>query len=190
LLAARMIEAGLGEGVHFALPTMATANAMHERLGEIAQRLFADDPEARAPSVILSHGKAEIAETLARPTGRPSGDAEDTTAASYNDWIADDRRRAFFADVGAGTIDQAFLAILPKKHLTLRHWLAAFSSSTRHIVPRSNVDLLKRSRTAKVANPECLLRPRHCQSKLAVMRFRLGSPPWAGGWSARRANGA
>ena len=36
LLAARMIETGLGEGVYFALPTMATANAMHKRLGEIA----------------------------------------------------------------------------------------------------------------------------------------------------------
>ena len=125
LLAARMIETGLGEGVYFALPTMATANAMHKRLGEIAPSLFADDPEARPPSVILSHGKAEIAETLARLRARPSGDGEETTAASCNDWIADDRRRAFFADVGAGTIDQAFLAVLPKKYLTLRQYALA-----------------------------------------------------------------
>jgi CRISPR-associated endonuclease/helicase Cas3 len=125
LLAARMIKAGLGEGVYFALPTMATANAMHKRLGGIAPCLFADDPEARPPSVILSHGKAEIAEKLARLTARPSGDGEETTAASCNDWIADDRRRAFFADVGAGTIDQAFLAVLPKKYLTLRQYALA-----------------------------------------------------------------
>ena len=75
--------------------------------------------------MILSHGKAEIAETLARLRARPSGDGEETTAASCNDWIADDRRRAFFADVGAGTIDQAFLAVLPKKHLTLRQYALA-----------------------------------------------------------------
>ena len=55
----------------------------------------------------------------------PSGDGEETTAASCNDWISDDRRRAFFADVGAGTIDQAFLAVLPKKHLTLRQYALA-----------------------------------------------------------------
>jgi CRISPR-associated endonuclease/helicase Cas3 len=100
LLAARLMEAGLGEGLYFALPTMATANAMHARLNEIAPRLFADDPGARAPSVILSHGKAQIAGALARVEARPSGDGEETTAATCNDWIADDRRRAFFRRCG------------------------------------------------------------------------------------------
>ena len=38
MLAARMMEAGKGEGLYFALPTMATANAMYERLAE-ARRL-------------------------------------------------------------------------------------------------------------------------------------------------------
>src|SRR5471030_2566515 len=87
--------------------------------------MFADDHDARLPSVILSHGKAQVAAALARLEAIPSGDGEETTAASCNDWIADDRRRAFFADVGAGTIDQAFLAILPKKHLTLRQYALA-----------------------------------------------------------------
>ena len=128
LIAARMIEAGLGEGVYFALPTMATANAMHERLAEIAPNLFADDFGARSPSVILSHGKSQIAGAFARLRASPAandGDEEEATAMSCNSWIADDRRRAFFADVGAGTIDQAFLAVLPKKHLTLRQYALA-----------------------------------------------------------------
>ena len=125
LLAARLMAGGLGEGLYFALPTMATANAMHGRLSGIAPQLFADDPDARLPSVILSHGKAQVAAALARLEAIPSGDGEETTAASCNDWISDDRRRAFFADVGAGTIDQAFLAVLPKKHLTLRQYALA-----------------------------------------------------------------
>jgi CRISPR-associated endonuclease/helicase Cas3 len=125
LLAARLMAAGLGEGLYFALPTMATANAIHGRLSGIASQLFADDPGAREPSVILSHGKAQLAAALARLEAIPSGDGEETTAASCNDWISDDRRRAFFADVGAGTIDQAFLAVLPKKHLTLRQYALA-----------------------------------------------------------------
>jgi len=125
LLAARMMTAGLGEGVYFALPTMATANAIHKRLREIAPRLFAATSEAARPSVILSHGKSAVAAALAQLEAKPTGDGEETTAASCNAWIADDRRRAFFADVGAGTIDQAFLAILPKKHLTLRQYALA-----------------------------------------------------------------
>ncbi|MYA24475.1 MAG: CRISPR-associated helicase Cas3' [Gemmatimonadetes bacterium] len=40
MLAARMMEAGKGEGLYFALPTMATANAMYERLAEAYQTLF------------------------------------------------------------------------------------------------------------------------------------------------------
>jgi len=71
LLAARLMAGGLGEGLYFALPTMATANAMHGRLSGIAPQLFADDPNARLPSVILSHGKAQVAAALARLGGDP-----------------------------------------------------------------------------------------------------------------------
>jgi CRISPR-associated endonuclease/helicase Cas3 len=35
-------------------------------------------------------------------------------------WIADDRRKAFLAEIGVGTIDQALLAVLPSRHAMLR----------------------------------------------------------------------
>jgi len=124
LLAARMMAARLGEGLYIALPTMATANAMHERLGKIVKKLFAPS-ESGEPSLILSHGKAELSRAMAALRVNVTQDGEETTAASCNAWIADDRRRAFFADVGVGTIDQAFLAVLPKKHLTLRQYALA-----------------------------------------------------------------
>ena len=123
LLAARMMAAGLGEGVYFALPTMATANAMHKRLEEIGPRLFTDG--AGATSLILAHGKSRVSAALAALSARQGGDGEPTNASACNAWIADDRRRAFFADLGAGTIDQAFLAVLRKKHLTLRQYALA-----------------------------------------------------------------
>src|SRR6202022_2497787 len=47
---------------------------------------------------------------------------ERPSSAECADWIADDRRKAFLADVGAGTIDQALLGILPVKHQSLRLW--------------------------------------------------------------------
>ena len=119
LLAARMMAAGLGEGVFLAMPTMATANAMHGRLGAALGGLF--DGEA---SLVLAHGKSTLARDLARR--EPRGPADDSDAALWCDaWIADSRKTALFASAGAGTIDQGFLSVLPKKHLTLRQYALA-----------------------------------------------------------------
>jgi CRISPR-associated endonuclease/helicase Cas3 len=119
-LAARLMAEGRSEGVFIALPTMATANAMHERLKDVVARLFPDGDA----SLILAHGNATLARDFAalNSPALSDGDSETTTAEDCNAWISDDRRRAFFADLGAGTIDQAFLAVLPKKYLTLRQY--------------------------------------------------------------------
>ena len=118
LLAARLVAQGQGEGLFIALPTMATANAMHDRLRPLASALF---PDGRA-SLVLAHGKAVLTGALA---SHSLGDGEVAASEACNAWIADDRRRAFFADIGAGTIDQAFLAVLPKRYLTLRQYALA-----------------------------------------------------------------
>ena len=124
MLAARMMAAGKGEGLYFALPTMATANAMYERLTGTYQKLF--EPSASEDlSLVLAHGKSNLSEAfraIVNSTDMANGSEDETTSAFCAQWIADDRRKAFYADVGAGTIDQAFLSILPKKHLTLRQY--------------------------------------------------------------------
>lgn len=120
ILAGRMMAVGKGEGIYFALPTMATANAMYGRLGELHRRLFA---EGEAPSLVLAHGRASLGRAMfgdERDAG--NGGEEQSTAAYCAQWITDSRRKAFFAQVGAGTIDQAFLAVLRKKFLTLRQY--------------------------------------------------------------------
>jgi CRISPR-associated endonuclease/helicase Cas3 len=119
LLAARMMAAGLGEGVYVALPTMATANAMYARLELMERGLFKGNAPA---SRILAHGRAALIRNLEEQLGT---DEDRSVAETCNAWIADDRRRAFFADIGAGTIDQAFLAVLPKRHVTLRQYALA-----------------------------------------------------------------
>ena len=127
VLASRLMAAGKGEGLYIALPTMATANAMYGRLAgqkggeEPYRRLFADGTE---PSLVLAHGKATLMKELVAATA-DKAEGEESVAAFCTAWIADNRRKAFFADVGAGTIDQAFLGILPKKHLTLRQYALA-----------------------------------------------------------------
>ena len=130
MLAHRLMASGAGDGLYVALPTMATANAMFERLAVAYRHLFGSEAE---PSLALAHGARDMhagfrdamlqggrrEDSYAR--GRGSADASETTASSAcAAWIADDRRRAFLADAGAGTIDQALLAVLPCRHQSLR----------------------------------------------------------------------
>ena len=121
MLAARMMEAGKGEGLYFALPTMATANAMYERLFSYYKNLFTSPK----PSLVLAHGRSNLSDAfraIVSSTDMANGSEDETASAFCDQWLADDRRKAFYADVGAGTIDQAFLSVLPKKHLTLRQY--------------------------------------------------------------------
>ncbi|MFO7646801.1 CRISPR-associated endonuclease Cas3'' [Halomonas campaniensis] len=57
ILTQRLLAAGHGEGLYFALPTMATSNAMYERLGDLHQRFYA---AASRPSFVLAHGAREL----------------------------------------------------------------------------------------------------------------------------------
>jgi CRISPR-associated endonuclease/helicase Cas3 len=121
VLAQRLMGAGRAEGLFFALPTMATANAMHRRVGPLMDRLF----EGR-PSYLLTHsgprvGLEEIDRLLSQPraSGERLADAPTASVASRN-WLSDGRKKALLAELGVGTIDQALLAILQSKHAALR----------------------------------------------------------------------
>ena len=130
-LAHRLMAMGRANGLYIALPTEATANAMYARLGVSFRRLFAAEA---SPSLVLAHGRRALhkgfqdsvvdaaSRASARNGTRGNGGGERPSSAECAEWIADDRRKAFLADVGAGTIDQALLGILPVKHQSLRLW--------------------------------------------------------------------
>lgn len=131
VLAHRLLSAGLADGLYVALPTMATANAMYERLGRVYRRLY---DQNNTPSLILAHGARDLSEafrqTVAVPENKSDGVAydkpydsedEELSASAYcNAWLADNRKKALLADVGVGTLDQALLAVLPVRHQSLR----------------------------------------------------------------------
>lgn len=130
MLAHRLMSAGRADGVYVALPTMATANAMFDRLASAHRLLFADGTK---PSVALAHGARDLHpgfRAVRMFGGGPdqqysqsddtSVAANVTASAACADWIADDRRRSFLADVGVGTVDQALLSVLPSRHQSLR----------------------------------------------------------------------
>jgi CRISPR-associated endonuclease/helicase Cas3 len=125
LLAHRMMESGLARGLFVALPTMATANAMYQRLANAYRVLF---DAGETPSLVLAHGKRSLhagfqKSILPMPESHDEAaedDAGATASAQCAAWVASDRRRAFLADVGVGTVDQALLGVLPSRHAALR----------------------------------------------------------------------
>ena len=120
-LASRLMEAGQGSGVYIALPTMATADGMFDRLRtkERYKRIFAGDDA----SLVLAHSADRLKIALEEANRRDSvyGTGETETASRQcTAWLSDNRKKALLADFGVGTIDQALLAILSAKHQSLR----------------------------------------------------------------------
>ena len=108
-----MISSGNARGLFFALPTMATANAMFDRMVKAVSNLFNDS----LATVGLSHGQAGLNLQFRELIG---SDNDPTPEAGCTRWLVDDRRRTMLAEVGVGTIDQAFMGILPTRFSTLR----------------------------------------------------------------------
>lgn len=115
ILAQRMMLAGKASGFYFALPTMATSNALFGRLRDLAQNLFDG-----SPSLALAHARRrQHAGFRAAIAARSARDTE-SGAPGCAAWIADDRRKVFLAEIGVGTLDQALQAVLPSRFNTLR----------------------------------------------------------------------
>jgi CRISPR-associated endonuclease/helicase Cas3 len=124
ILAHRIMSLGLADGLFFALPTMATANAMYDRIANAYRRLF--DPSSK-PDLILTHSARNLSDRFQKSVLSKSSrtsdqyrDGEETAEAICAAWLADSGKKAFLADVGVGTIDQALVSILPVKHQSLR----------------------------------------------------------------------
>ncbi|MDO5647526.1 CRISPR-associated helicase Cas3' [Paracoccus sp. (in: a-proteobacteria)] len=113
MLAQRMMQAGKGTGLFFALPTTATADAMFRRAQSVVGRMF-----TAPPSLTLAHGRAAMSTDFRELVGRV-GASDDPVC---SEWLADNRRRALLATVGVGTVDQALLSVLPTRFSTLRHY--------------------------------------------------------------------
>lgn len=123
LLAQRLMAKGQGNGLYFALPTMATSNAMYERVATTYRSLFTDNS---SPSLVLAHGVRHLSKSFLHSiAGNDNsqqlyGNDDETAVAQCASWLADNRKKALLADVGVGTIDQALLAILPSRFQSLR----------------------------------------------------------------------
>jgi len=126
LVSHKLLQAQQASGIYLGLPTMATANAMYQRVLHLANRFYAD---AAQPTIVLAHSASRLAEyqrlkALSEQTSiEPDynhANADETATTMRSTWITDNRKKALLADIGVGTLDQALLAILPAKHQSLR----------------------------------------------------------------------
>ena len=124
LLAHRLMFHNGAAGLYFALPTMATANAMFERMQAVYRRLFSAEDQ---PSLVLAHSARNLSKDFRQSVLPESGEVEvaygDGTvpaSAHCSAWLGDHPKKALLAAVGVGTVDQALLGILPSRHQGLR----------------------------------------------------------------------
>lgn len=125
ILAQRLMQAGLAGGLYFALPSMATANQMYQRVGSVYRRLYGAESQ---PSLILAHGARQLVDGFRESILQSQEQVRDqdylhderSASTQCNAWLADNRKKALLADVGVGTLDQALLAVLPARHQSLR----------------------------------------------------------------------
>ncbi|MBI6550287.1 CRISPR-associated helicase Cas3' [Xenorhabdus lircayensis] len=121
----RLMQVGAADGFYFGLPTMATSNAMFGRIAKHYRRMF-DTQSGKLPSIVLAHGAREMNDNFRDIILTSEHDDNDytrsdiTATAQCHQWLADSNKKALLASVGVGTIDQALLAVLPRKYQSLR----------------------------------------------------------------------
>lgn len=116
-LFARLRVAGRVGGLLFALPTRATARAMHERVTAAVQSLYPDG----APPVTLAVGGIDpLMAAGSRTLGSRQITYPDTDDRDLEQWASGHGKKFLAAELVVGTIDQALLGALAVKHANLR----------------------------------------------------------------------
>lgn len=120
LLAAEIIAGRTGAGgVAFALPTMATTDAMYSRLERWAGSLVRESDGDH--SIFLGHSRSRLNPEFARLRRRTRGieaDGGDSSIIAHQ-WFTG--KKGLLAEFTVTTVDQILMAALATRHVTLRH---------------------------------------------------------------------
>lgn len=122
VLAHRLLAAGHAQGIYFALPTMATANGIFERVAPVFKNLF---DNKSSPSLVLAHSHRDLSTAFKKLTEVNNRFLPITEGAEPGEvgcvaWFADSRKKSLLASFGVGTVDQVLVGVLPIKHQSLR----------------------------------------------------------------------
>lgn len=114
----RLFEAGMVDGLYFALPTRVAAREIHDRVTNAAKTLFGSRfaPVLAVPGYIRIGAVEGQALPHFKTLWPDAPDAENAIAR----WAAEKPRQFLTAPIAVGTIDQAFLGGLRVKHAHAR----------------------------------------------------------------------
>ncbi|WP_295392198.1 CRISPR-associated helicase/endonuclease Cas3 [uncultured Thiodictyon sp.] len=113
----RLLGAGLGEAIVFALPTQATANAMLTRAESFGRYAFGP------ANVVLAHGNRALNPEFQRlvDAGRhATAQGREEAGMQCAAWLASSRKKVFLGQIGVCTVDQTLLSVLPVRHSFVR----------------------------------------------------------------------
>jgi len=118
-LAARLSGHGASQGLYFALPTIATSDQMYKRIRKFLQT---HAEPATAPCLLPVNGQAELSEAVEEALQRLEGATtteEAEVGVELDTWFLP-RKKSLLAPYGVGTVDQAMMAALNLRHVSLR----------------------------------------------------------------------
>ena len=107
------------QGLYFALPTMATTNAMFSRIHEFLNRLFAGGKT----QIKLAQSEARLNKAFGRLLAQGANDSTESSmdeAVRAYDWFNIGNKRGLLAEHAVGTVDQAMMAAMTTKHHFVR----------------------------------------------------------------------
>jgi len=109
----RLFASGKVDGLYFALPTRVAANELHDRIKKYLEMVFPDS-QARPIAVLAVPRYAGIG-------GAPDEQSlPDISPQDERPWAAEHPKRFLAATVAVGTIDQALLSTVQRRHAHLR----------------------------------------------------------------------
>ena len=117
---ARLYQAGLVDGMYFAVPTRSAATQLYERVDKAARRAFPDQ-DNRPPVVQAVPGylKVDAIEGVPLPDFDVKWD-DDSNRFDYRGWAAEQPKRYLAGSIVVGTVDQILLSTLQVSHAHMR----------------------------------------------------------------------
>ncbi len=116
----RMYQAGLVDGLYFALPTRAAAVQIHGRVKQFVSNLF---PSIRRPPVVLAvpgYLAGDDTDGMPMPKYDPWWERQSKDHPADRIWSTENPKRFLASQIAVGTIDQAMLGALKVKNAHMR----------------------------------------------------------------------
>ncbi len=114
-----MAKASRAAGMGFSLPTMATADAMYERVKTYAHRALEEDASLTRVHSMAWLAEESDGEAAAKVAGAGRTVSDEDSSVEASTWLHG-TRRGLLAPLSVFTIDQGLTAVLPVRHNALR----------------------------------------------------------------------